>query len=106
MKLKIFRPMIVVIFAIFAGHNIYLSQTRTHDIVSDLTINKVEALARNLELPEVSITCSTGGSGTCYATKVETFGDYCNLTCYATGNPDDYCNEIFNLFIEFCMNFL
>ena len=73
-----------------------------------LSLSQVEALSdgEGTTLPEVTITCSGGSSGTCFATNVEYFGNYCNLTCYFTGKQDDYCSEIWNLLLEFCINYL
>lgn len=44
------------------------------------------------ELPPLIITCSGNGQGVCYKSDWEPipFGRY-RVTCYATGDPDDYC---------------
>ena len=55
------------------------------------------------ELPEVSITCDTGGSGTCYYYDVEPIDfTYCKTTCEESGNPDDYCSSFIIGLIELC----
>ena len=55
------------------------------------------------ELPEVSITCDTGGSGTCYEYRVDRIdSNYCKTYCEESGNPDDYCSSFIIGLIELC----
>ena len=56
------------------------------------------------ELPEISITCDTGGSGTCYESKMETIGFYCHYYCDETGDPNDYCSSFLMNLYEYCVN--
>lgn len=96
--------MVFIVFTIFTAYR----ANATKQISELVNLSQVEALSdgEGTTLPETGITCSTGGSGTCYAIKVEYSGNYCDLDCIATGNPDNYCNKIINLLLEFCLNYL
>ena len=96
--------LLFIVLTIFTAY-----QANAAKQISELVnLSQVEALSdgEGTTLPEVTITCSGGSSGTCFAPKAEYSGNYCNITCYFTGKQDDYCSEIFNLLLEFCINYL
>lgn len=99
--MKKILTLLFIVFTIFTAY-----QANSTKQISELVLSQVEALSNGegTNLPEVTITCSGGSSGTCFASKAEYFGNYCNITSYFTGKQDDYCSEIFNLLLEFCIN--
>lgn len=101
------KKILTLVFIVFTMFTAYQANA-TKQISELVNLSQVEALSdgEGTTLPEVTITCNTGGSGTCYVPRVEFHGDYCDLDCEATGNRNDYCNEILNLLLEFCMNYL
>lgn len=101
MRKKILGATFMVAMMAVAGYNVYMSQTKSS--MSDLSLVEVEALAQSVELPGVTITCSTGGEGYCYTEKL-TEGLYgvCKYECIYTGNPEDYCSQAWIDFVNFC----
>lgn len=94
MKIKM---AIVAVVAAVAGYGIYQNQIK--EVLSDLTLANVEALAR-YELPDVVIECgSYENKGRCWrqtgCEPVYTpFGFFRETSCdEATGNPSDVCYE-------------
>ncbi|WP_276881399.1 NVEALA domain-containing protein [Bacteroides heparinolyticus] len=63
MSKKIFAILIVAVVAVVAGYNVYQSQKG--EMMSDLMLANVEALAR-YELPEVVVECGSS-EGQCWA---------------------------------------
>lgn len=63
-----------------------------------------EDIAGEVDLPEVGITCSTGGSGKCYqkeVTPIQSTGK-CHFECVESGNPKDYCSSIWMDVLNWC----
>jgi len=87
MKKKIFLGIFALVIVAVATFNVGLGSKNS---VSDIMLSKIEALANDEygggELPEVVITCDTGGSGKCYAMRVEE-GLYgvCRFYCEFSG---------------------
>lgn len=54
-------------------------------------------------LPDVTITCDTGGSGRCYALRVEE-GLYgaCRFYCTFTGDQNNSCSQLWVDIVNFC----
>lgn len=113
MKNKSFGMLLVVVIILFTGYTTY-SSNQVNRKLADLSLVNIESLAGEDddimdggELGGGGITCSTGGSGTCYAPRVENvYGDQCSFRCRATGNPNNYCNAILMGIIDFCINLL
>lgn len=61
--------------------------------LSDIELANIEALAdKEIELPEVVITCNTGGQGQCYKYGHWVYdGEYSYRPCQFTGKMSDYC---------------
>ncbi len=84
------KRVVIIAIIMFSGYVTYRSQ-KTISVMSKLTIENIEALAR-YELPEVEIICDTGGSGRCYIEMMEE-GLYgiIRYWCEFTGSTSDYC---------------
>lgn len=79
MKKNILKATLVAAFALFAGYNVYTSQKS--DVMSDLTLANVEALAYG-EDGGATITCSrscSDGVGRCW---IRSNSGYCAFTGY------------------------
>ena len=90
---KIINLLTVIAIAVFAGYNVYQSQKV--DVLSDIAMENVEALAYyEIELPEVTITCGQKGGkcwmevGYCYV------GEYTYKKCEFIGKQAWSCNGI------------
>jgi len=107
MKKKFFAGIVALVIIAAATFSIGLGSTKG---VSDIVLSKVEALADDEynggELPEVVISCDTGGSGKCYELWVEEglFGA-CRFYCQFTGVTYSNCNQWCVLFFNFCSAF-
>ena len=65
--------------------------------LSSLLIDNIEALT-DTELPEITITCSSGPDGKCYKRVhriITSPGHYANWDCEYTGSPNDACKKPF-----------
>ncbi len=113
MRSKYLGMLLVVVVALFTGYTTYNS-CQTNAKLADLSLVNIESLAGEDddimdggEIGGGGITCSTGGSGTCYAKRVyREDGGYCSLRCEATGNPSDYCNALWMGILELCINLM
>lgn len=63
MKKNILKVTLVAAFALFAGYNMYCSQKS--DIMSDLALNNVEALAYYVESGSSEYECEAPYNSTC-----------------------------------------
>ena len=101
---KIILGIAVLAVIAVAAVNVNLSATQKSDM-SLLALANVEALA-DIELPEVTITCSTDGSGDCYFISVEEglYGQ-CRFDCEASGDPNDHCSSCWVNFANYCSAF-
>ena len=60
--MKSFKALIFFFVAIFATYNLFLSSQTVNE--NFLSLRKLQAFA--YDLPEVTITCDSGGSGRCW----------------------------------------
>lgn len=100
------KKILALAFIVFTMFTAYQANS-TKQISGLLSLSQVEALSdgEGTTLPEVGITCNTGGSGTCYTEHVESIdGTYCRLRCKATGDPNDYCSSFLLGILELCIN--
>lgn len=99
---KKFLIVFAVIVAVITVFNLKMS------LNSDVDVTTLMAISNDFnggELPGVSITCETGGSGTCYEVSTKVLGGgYCSLDCIPTGDPEDYCNSFWLGLLELCIN--
>lgn len=113
MKSKYLGMLLIATVVLFAGYTTYNSN-QINTKLADLSLMNIESLAGEDddimdggEIDGGGITCSTGGSGTCYARRVHREdGGYCSLRCEATGNPGDYCNAVWMGILELCINLM
>ncbi len=91
MKRNILLSMVVVAIAIFASYNVYISNHST--MLSDLVLANVEALADDIELPDVTITCGRY-EGDCWVFDGYYFtGEFTYKKCIFTGDTSDFCRK-------------
>lgn len=74
MKKNIIKATLVAAFTLFAGYNVYSSQKS--DIMSDLALANIEALAGN----------ESGGGVDCCDSKITCTGAYCGYFTDEHGN--------------------
>jgi hypothetical protein len=79
----------VLVIAVLATVNVHLALNKND--LSDILLANVEALA--YELPEVTITCSSGSYGQCFWSTYNLCmnGEYTCYRCTYTGFQADYC---------------
>ena len=81
---KILKAMVVAVFAIIAGYNVYLANTENGKVVSDLLLANIEALSQG----EAAISCSqycNDGIGKCWTKSSRNY-------CVISGFPEDFCH--------------
>lgn len=63
--------------------------------LSSLTIENIEALTNETELPEITITCSSGSDGQCFiqGDRLAMCGEYMYYPCKFLGIPDVSCSN-------------
>lgn len=67
-----------------------------------VSLNKGVEKTQAYELPTVTISCDTGGSGDCYSLRAETHwpSTYITFSYVYTGMQRDYCNGFLTLLIN------
>jgi hypothetical protein len=96
MKKKIILGIVICTIATFNIVNFYAIGEYVHGNVS-LESLSIMSKAYAAELPEVTITCSSGKDGACFAEGaphhyIGVFGlPMCETTCYFTGHQSDFC---------------
>ncbi len=63
--------------------------------LSDLTIENIEALTNETELPEITIKCSSGSDGRCFiqGDRMVMCGEYMYYPCKFFGSPNVSCSN-------------
>lgn len=87
-KIKAFA--LVAAVAAIGGYGVYTNQQK--DVMSDLVLANVEALAMIEDLPEVEIICDRK-PGRCWIKDYDLCmkGEYTGYRCMRTDNPVFYC---------------
>lgn len=87
---KMIKIAFVAVFAAIAGYGVFVNQKA--DVMSDLMLANVEALAR-YELPEVGVTCDSN-PGRCWARygSLCMKSEYTGPACVRTSNTSNYCD--------------